>query len=58
MIIVGFSLAGIAAAVFFAWYYIQQWRASRASRVQYYQPQRSERRYSESAEPIRPLTWL
>ena len=51
MIIVGFSLAGIAAAVFFSWYYFQQWRASRksrASRVQYYQHQRNDGRQLEA----------
>jgi hypothetical protein len=61
MIIVGFSLAAIAAAVFFSWYYFQQWRASRksrASRAQYYQHQRGDRRYSQTSEPLGPVRWL
>jgi hypothetical protein len=64
MVIVGLGLATIAAAVFFSWYYLQRWRTSwrqrraRVSHVQYYQHQRSDRNYPESAEPRRPMRWL
>ena len=59
MVIVGLGLATIAATVFFAWYYLQKWRASwrsgrcESSRVHYYNDQRG-RRHPCSAEPLRP----
>jgi len=63
MVIVGLGLAAIAAIVFFAWYYLQKWRASwrmrkaRESRVHYYNDQRGGR-HTVRAESLPPASWL
>ena len=61
MIIVGFSMALIAATVFFTWIYLKKlstaWRAKRArvSKVRYYQVERTQR--DSGRDHLGPAAW-